>query len=78
MSTSPDYPNGTDLLAQEIREEASRIAHHPVAEVKRLEHVAAEGDSPTTPLLLVVGVTAVVAVVVALVTTIALLVYYAG
>jgi hypothetical protein len=77
MSTSPDDRHGgTDLLAQEIREEAGRIAHHPVAEVKRLEQVAAEGDSPTTPLLLILGVAAVLAVVVAIVTAIALVVFY--
>ena len=43
MSTSPDDLHGTDLLAQEIKDEASRLAHHPLAEVKRLEHVAEEG-----------------------------------
>lgn len=76
--TSPDDRHGTDLLSQEIREEASRLAHHPVAEMKRLEQVAAEGDSPTTPLLLAVAVTAVLAVVAAVVITIALLAYYNG
>ena len=51
MSTSPDDLHGTDLLAQEIKDEASRLAHHPLAEVKRLEHVAEEGDSPAAMLV---------------------------
>ena len=37
LSASPDDLQGTDLLAEEIREEAIRLVHHPVAEIKRLE-----------------------------------------
>jgi hypothetical protein len=37
MSTPPDDPHGTDLLVREIREEAGRLVHHPVAEVNRLK-----------------------------------------
>jgi len=47
-------PDGTDLLVQEIREEVAHLVKHPIEELKRLEHVAADGDSPTTPLLTVV------------------------
>ena len=41
MSTSPHVPDGGDLLAMEIREEAGRLIAHPIEEVKRLERVAA-------------------------------------
>ena len=49
-------PDGTDLLVQELREEFAHLAKHPLEELKRLEHVAADGDSPTTPLLSVIGI----------------------
>lgn len=67
-----------DLLLQEFRQEAGRFVHHPLAELKRLEHVAEEGDSPTTPLLLGVAAAAVIAAVAALVIALALGSYYAG
>ena len=56
-SDAPDahVPDGTDLLVQEIREEVAHLVRHPIEELKRLEHVAADGDSPTTPLLTVMG-----------------------
>ena len=79
MSTSPDDLHGTDLLAQEIKEEASRLAHHPLAEVKRLEHVAEKGDRrPAAMLVLILTVTAVMAVILAVVISVALVVYYRG
>jgi hypothetical protein len=78
MSTSPDDLHGTDLLAQEIKDEASRLAHHPLAEVKRLEHVAEEGESPAAMLVLILTVTAVMAVILAVVISISLVVYYQG
>ena len=31
--------------------EVAHLVRHPIEELKRLEHVAADGDSPTTPLL---------------------------
>ena len=71
-------PDGTELLLQEIRDEASSLTHHPVEEIRRLAHVAGDGESPTTPLLLTLGVTAVVGVIFAVVVTAALLVYYYG
>ncbi len=52
-TVAPDahIPDGTDLLVQELREEFAHLVRHPIEELKRLEHVAADGDSPTTPLL---------------------------
>jgi hypothetical protein len=78
MSASPDDPQGTELLAQEIREEASRLLHHPVAEIKRLERVVDEGDSAATPLILFLAVAIVLAVIVAVVTVIVFFAYYEG
>ena len=78
MSASPDDMHGTDLLLQEIREEAGRLARHPLAEAKRLEQVADEGDSPAAMLVLIVTVTAVMAVILAVVISVALVVYYRG
>ena len=78
MSASPDDLHGTDLPAQEIKDEASRLAHHPLVEVKRLEHVAEEGDSPAAMLVLNLIVTAVAAAILAVVISVALVVYYRG
>lgn len=74
MSTPSHVPDGTDLLTQEIREEVGRLVTHPLEEVKRLEHVAADGESPTTPLLTVVGVVLVMSVIFAIVLAVTLLV----
>ena len=62
MSTSGHVPDGTDLLAQELREEVAHLVRHPIEELKRLEHVAADGDSPTTPMLTVIGIVLGIAV----------------
>ena len=78
MNASPGDLQGTDLLAQEIKEEAGRLARHPVEEVKRLEHVVEEGDSPAAMLLLILAVIAVMAVILAVVISVSLLVYYRG
>jgi hypothetical protein len=48
--------DGTELLLEEIRDEAGRLFTHPVQEVVRLEHVAADGESAATPMIVVVGV----------------------
>lgn len=56
MSTPTYAPDGTDLLVQELREEVGHLFTHPIEELKRLEHVAADGDSPTTPMLTVIGI----------------------
>ena len=76
MNERPDDPQGTDLLAQEIKDEAGRLVHHPIAEMKRLEHVVEEGDSPATPLILTVAVTAGIALVVVVVLTLVFVAYY--
>ena len=78
MSASPDDRHGTDLLVQEIREEAGRLVHHPVAELKRLEGVVEEGESAATPLLLFVGVAILLAVIAAVVMTVVFVAYYEG
>ena len=78
MNARPDEPQGTELLVQELKEEAGRLAHHPIAEVRRLEHVVEEGDSPTTPLLLMVVVAVAAAVAVAVVVALAFVAYYSA
>ena len=78
MSASPDDRQGTDLLLQEIREEAGRLVHHPVAEIKRLEAVVEEGESAATPLLIFVGVAIILAVIVAVVMAVVFFAYYEG
>jgi hypothetical protein len=79
MSTprpAPDthVPDGTDLLVQELREEFTHLVRHPIEELKRLEHVAADGDSPTTPLLTVMGAAILVGLIFAFVLGLTLLV----
>jgi hypothetical protein len=75
MRTEPD---GADLVLHELRDEASTLVHHPVEEIRRLTHVAADGESPTTPLLVTLGVTLLVAGIATIVVTAALLVYFYG
>jgi hypothetical protein len=78
VSELPDDRQGTDLLTHELKEEAGRLVHHPVAELKRLEQVVEEGDNATTPLLLTLAVTAGLAIVVALVLVIVFFAYYSA
>ena len=78
MSTLTDEKHGADLLLLEIREETGRLIHHPIEEVKRLEHVVEEGDSPTTMLLLTLAVAGVLLVIAGIVIAVTLTVYYAG
>jgi hypothetical protein len=73
MSTSGHVPDGTDLLAQELRDEVGHLVRHPIEEIKRLEHVAADGASPTTPLLTVIGAVFFVGVIFVLVLGLTLL-----
>ena len=56
MAQEPHEPEGGDLLLQEIREETGKLVRHPIEEVKRLEHVAEEGESAATPLIVITGV----------------------
>ena len=74
----PDHDDGTEVLTQEIKDEAASLVAHPVAELQRLENVAADGESPATPLLVIVAVTAVVALLATLAIAVALLAYHAG
>jgi len=67
---------GSDVLLEEARGEVVRLVTHPVVELKRLEHVADEGESAATPLIVAVGLTVVIVVVFAIVLTVILLVYY--
>jgi hypothetical protein len=77
MSTPPPpEDDGAELVLHEIREEASNLAHHPIEEIHRLAEVAAEGESPTTPLLLTFGVIVFVGAIFAVVVTAALLLYF--
>ena len=62
LASEAHVPDGTDLLVQEIREEVAHLVRHPIEELKRLEHVAADGDSPTTPLLSVLAIGFAIAV----------------
>ena len=78
MSTPADDRHGADLLLLEIREETGRLVHHPIEEVKRLEHVVEEGDSPATMLLLTLAVADFAIVIGGIVIAIALTVYYTG
>jgi hypothetical protein len=74
---APDEPaDGTERLAREAREEAARLASHPVEEIKRLEGIVATGDSPATPFLATLGVWAFVAVVFVIVLVIVFAAYY--
>jgi hypothetical protein len=74
MSTSGHVPDGTDLLSQELRGEVAHLVRHPIEELKRLEHVAADGDSPTTPMLTVIGLGLAIVVLFAAVLGLTLLV----
>jgi hypothetical protein len=61
-------------------EKAKDVVHaveHPVETAKALEHEAAEGSSPRTPLLAITGITLVLGVIFAILVTIALVLYFA-
>jgi hypothetical protein len=49
---------------------------HPIDEVKRLEHVAADGESAATPLILLTGLGLVLTVVVVVTSALALVLYH--
>ena len=71
---TPPRPGRHRPSRQELREEFAHLVRHPIEELKRLEHVAADGDSPTTPLLTVVGAAILVGTIFALVLGLTLLV----
>ncbi len=76
MTTPAHDPDGTDLILQELREEVGHLVTHPIEELKRLEHVAADGDSPTTPLLSITGIAIAIAALFALVLGLTLLIVW--
>jgi len=73
---SEQLETGSELLLEETREEVVRLATHPIDEIKRLEHVADEGESAATPLIIAVGIVVVVGVILVIVLTVTLLAYY--
>jgi hypothetical protein len=61
-------------------EKAKEVVHaveHPVETAKALEHEAAEGRSPRTPLIAITGITLILGVIFAILVTIALVLYFA-
>jgi hypothetical protein len=61
-------------------DKAKDIVHaveHPVETAKALEHEAAEGSSPRTPLLAITGIAFFLGVIFAILVTVALVVYFA-
>jgi hypothetical protein len=57
-------------------EKVEKLAHDAEEKVEELAHEAAEGASPRTPLIVLSGVTLVVAAAVAILLVIAFLAYY--
>jgi hypothetical protein len=61
-------------------DKAKEVVHaveHPVETAKALEHEAAEGSSPRTPLIAITGITLFLGVIFAVLVTIALVLYFA-
>jgi hypothetical protein len=61
-------------------DKAKDIVHsieHPVETAKALEHEAAEGSSPRTPLIAISGIALILAVIFVVLLTIALVLYFA-
>jgi hypothetical protein len=61
-------------------DKAKEVVHaveHPVETAKALEHEAAEGVSPRTPLIAITGITLILGVIFAILVTIALVLYFA-
>ena len=60
-------------------EKAKDVAHaveHPVETAKALEHEAAEGKSPRTPLIVVSGITLILGVIFVILLAITLTLYF--
>ena len=60
-------------------EKAKDVVHaveHPVETAKALEHEAAEGKSPRTPLIVVSGITLILAVIFVILLAITLTLYF--
>ncbi len=71
----PDESDQDYALHTEIGHEAKRLVRHPIQEIERLEHEAAEGEADTTPAILI-GVLAVVLTI--FVAFVLLVGYFAG
>jgi hypothetical protein len=74
MSTAPDKGDGAALLLDELRDEA-RMLIALIDEVKRLKHVADDGESAATPLILLTGIGVAPTVVVVVTSALALVLY---
>ena len=61
----------------ETAKEVVHAVEHPVETAKALEHEAAEGISPRTPLIAITGLTLILGVIFAVLVTIALVLYFA-
>ena len=60
-------------------EKAKDVAHaveHPIETAKALEHEAAEGSSPRTPLIAITGIVLFLGVIFAVLVTVALVLYF--
>jgi len=54
-----------------LAHELGRLGRHPFREASRLEHEAAEGENPSTPLILITGIALILWGIVALVAAVA-------
>ena len=77
-SGAPETPHGADPVekAKELVEGAVHGVAHPVETAKELEHEAEMGETARTPLIVLSGVTILVAVVVVLLLAIAMTLYF--
>jgi CHASE3 domain sensor protein len=75
---SESADTGGEVVLEEMRDEAARLVKHPVDEIKRLEHVADEGESAATPLIVTVGIAIVILVILAVALAVILAVYYSS
>jgi hypothetical protein len=60
-------------------DKAKDVVHaveHPIETAKALEHEAAEGSSPRTPLIAITGITLFLGVIFAILVTVALVLYF--
>jgi ABC-type nickel/cobalt efflux system permease component RcnA len=62
--------------AKELAEDAAHAVAHPVETAKELEHEAEIGESARTPLIVLSGITIVVAIVVVLLLALSLTLYF--
>ncbi len=85
MSEQDDYTGGAPEThhhadpaekAKELAEDAAHAVAHPVETAKELEHEAEIGESARTPLIVLSGITIVVAIVVVLLLALSLTLYF--